>query len=128
MDESRQESGGLFATGKRILQTLYSLAETRLELFVVELQEERIRVFDALMLVSVCVVCSFLALALLTLIVIVVFWEQHRMLVMVLLTLAYAAGAGWSFYRLRRRFAQWQSFSSTLEQIKKDQSCLEKQN
>ena len=128
MDETRHESGGLFATGKRILKTLYSLAETRLELFVVELQEERIRMFDALLLVSVCVLCSFMALALLTLIVIVVFWEQHRILVMVLLTLAYAAGAGWSFYRLRRRFEQWQSFSSTLEQIKKDQSCLEKQN
>ena len=128
MDETRHESGGFLATGKRILRTLYSLAETRLELFLVELQEERIRLFDALLLVGTCLVCTFMALALLTLTLAVIFWEEYRILVLVLLTLAYATGAGWSFYKLRRRFEQWQSFPVTLEQFKKDQTCLEKQN
>ena|SRR5688572_25754407 len=127
MEGARHEPGGLLATGKRILRTLYSLAETRLELFLVELQEERIRLFDALLLVGVCLVCTFMALALLTLTVTVVFWE-HRILVLVSLTLAYGGAAGWSFYRLRRRFERWQSFPATLEQFKKDQACLEKQN
>jgi uncharacterized membrane protein YqjE len=128
MDETRHESGGWLATGKRILRTIYGLAQTRVELFLVELQEERIRLFDALLLVSACVVCSFMALALLTLTVVVIFWEQHRILVLVLLTLTYAVGAGWSYWRLRRRLAEWQSFSATVEEFKKDQACLEKPN
>jgi uncharacterized membrane protein YqjE len=128
MDETRHESGGWLATGKRVLRTICSLAETRVELFLVELQEERIRLFDALLLVSACVVCSFMALALLTLTVVVIFWEQHRILVLVLLTVAYAVGAGWSYWRLRRRLAEWQSFSATVEEFKKDQACLEEPN
>jgi uncharacterized membrane protein YqjE len=128
MDETPHEPGGLWATGKRILRTLCSLAETRVELFLVELQEERIRLLDALLLAGACLVCAFMALALLTLTVVVIFWEQHRILVLVLLTLAYAAAAGWSFYKLRNRLQEWQSFAATLEQFKKDQACLEKQD
>src|SRR5262245_50598894 len=126
MDETPHEPGGLWATGKRILRTLYSLAESRLELFLVELQEERIRLFDALLLAGAFLVCAFMALALLTFTVAVIFWEQHRILVLVLLTLVYAAAAVWSFYKLRNRLQAWQSFAATLEQFKKDQACLEK--
>lgn len=127
MDETRQASGGWLATGKRILRTIYGLAEARAELFLVELQEERIRLLDALLLVSACVVFSFMALALLTLTVVVIFWE-HRVLVLGLLTVAYAAGAAWSFWKLRRRLDKWESFPATLEEFKKDQACLEKQD
>jgi uncharacterized membrane protein YqjE len=128
MDETRHAPGGLLATGKRILRTLYSLLQTRLELFLVELREERIRVFDALLLVGACLVCAFMALALVTVTVAVIFWEQHRVLVLVLLTLVYASGAAWSYWRLRSRFQEWHSFSATLEQFKKDQACLDKPN
>lgn len=128
MDEARHEPGGLLATGKRILRTLFSLGQSRLELFLVEVQEERLRLFGALMLLGACLMCAFMALAMLTLTLAVIFWEQHRILVLVSLTLAYAAGAGWSFWILRRRLHGWQSFSATLEQFKKDQACLEKPN
>ena len=128
MEDTRQEPGGLLATGKRILRTLYSLAQTRLELFLIELQEERLRLFSALLLLGACLVFALMALSLLTLTLAVIFWEQHRILVLVSLTLAYAAGAGWSFWILRRRLQGWTSFSATLEQFKKDQACLEKPN
>lgn len=128
MDHAPQESGGLLATGKRILGTVYSLAETRLELFLLELQEERIRLFDALLLVGLCLVCSLMALVLLTVTVVMVCGENYRLPALVLLTLAYASGAGWSAWKLRRRLQQWQSFAATLEQFRKDQSCLEKPN
>jgi uncharacterized membrane protein YqjE len=128
MDETRNEPRGLLATGKKILRTLHSLAQTRLELFLVELREERIRVFDALLLVGACVACAFMALALLTVTVAVIFWEQHRILVLVLLTLIYTAGAAWSYWRLRSHFQEWNSFSATMEQFKKDQACLDKLN
>jgi uncharacterized membrane protein YqjE len=128
MDETRQDPGGLFATGKRILRTLYRLAQTRLELFLVEWQEERLRLFDALLLFGMCLVCGLMTLALATATLVVIFWEQHRIAVLVSLTLFYAAGAGWSLWRLRNRLRQWQSFSATLEQFKKDQACLDKQN
>ncbi len=128
MDETRHESRGLLATGKRILRTVYRLAETRFELFLVELQEERVRVFDALLLVGSFLLCAFMALALLTVTVVVIFWEQNRVAVLAVLTLTYAGAAGWSFWTLRRRLQDWHSFEATLAELKKDQACLEKNN
>jgi uncharacterized membrane protein YqjE len=128
MDETRQDTGGLLATGRRILRSLHCLAHARLDLFLVELQEERVRLFGALLLIGACLEFAFMALALLTATVVVIFWEQHRILVMVSLTGIYAAGAGWLYWRIRRQLAAWQSFPSTLEQFKKDQTCLENQS
>jgi uncharacterized membrane protein YqjE len=127
MDDPEHEPGGLLATGKRILRSVGDLAHNRLELFLVELKEERIRLFDALLLVALCLLCALMTLALVTFTIVMIFWDEHRVLVLVLLTLVYGAGAGASFWSLRNRLRHWQSFAATMEQIKKDRACLEKQ-
>jgi uncharacterized membrane protein YqjE len=127
MDDPRHEPDGLLATGKRILRTVGDLVQSRLELFLHELKEERIRLLDALLLVAACGVCALMTLALLTFTLVVVFWE-YRVLVLVGLTLAYGAGAVAAFWTLRNRLRAWQSFAATLEQIKKDRACLQKPN
>ena len=127
MDDPQPETDGLLATGKRILRSVADLVQGRLELFLLELKEERIRLFDALLLVAACGVCALMTLALLTFTLVVIFWE-HRVLVLVGLMLAYGAGAGASFWVLRNRLRHWQSFAATLEQIKKDRACLQKPN
>lgn len=128
MDDSQQEPVGLLATGRRILRSVGDLVQCRLELFLLELKEERVRVLDALLLVAACLVCALMTVAMLTLTLLVVFWQEHRVVVLVLLTLVYATGAGACFWALRNRLRDWQSFTATLEQIKKDRACLEKQN
>jgi uncharacterized membrane protein YqjE len=80
-----------------------------------------------LLLVAACVVCALMTLALLTFTLVVIFWE-YRVVVLVVLTLAYGAGAGASFWTLRNRLRHWQSFAATLDQIKKDRACLQKPN
>lgn len=127
MDESPQDSGGLLATGRRILRLLGSLAHSRLDLLLVELKEERIRVLDALLLVVAGVVCAVMALVLFTFTLVVIFWE-HSVLVLVLLTLIYGVGATAAFLTVWDRLRHWNSFSATLEQFKKDRACLEKPN
>lgn len=127
MGESQPDSGGLLATGRRILRLLGSLAHSRLDLFLLELKEERIRVVDALLLVVMGVVCAVMALVLFTFTLVVIFWEQ-RVLVLVVLTLLYGVAASAAFLVLRERLRQWNSFSATLEQFKKDRACLEKPN
>lgn len=127
MDDPQHEPDGLLATGKRILRSVGDLVQCRLELFLLELKEERIRLLDALLLVAACGVCALMTLAVLTFTLVVIFWE-HRVLVLVGLTLAYGAGAGASFWTLRNRLRHWQSFTATLEQIKKDRACLQKPN
>jgi uncharacterized membrane protein YqjE len=127
MDDNQLEADGLLATGKRILRSVGDLVQSRLELFLLELKEERIRLLDALLLVAACGVCALMTLALLTFTLVVIFWE-YRVLVLVGLTLAYGAGAVASFWTLRNRLRAWQSFAATLDQIKKDRACLQKPN
>lgn len=128
MDATPPTEGGLWSAAARICKTLRALAENRVELFLVELKEERARFFDALLLAAAGMVCAIMTLVMLTLTVVVAFWDTHRLLVLGLLTLAYAAAALVAFRTLRARLQQWRAFSATLEQIKKDRSCLEKPN
>jgi len=125
MDDSQHARGGWLATGKRILRLVGDLMQSRLELFLVELEEERLRLFDALLLVAAGLVCVLMTLALLTVTLVLIFWD-YRILVLVLLTLVYAAGAGVAFRKLHNRIRAGQSFAATLDQIKKDRACLQK--
>ena len=127
MDQSSEGSGGLLTAGKRILRSVSDLAQARLELFLVELKEERIRLFDALLLLLIGVSCTLMTLVLLTFTLVLIFWD-HRVLVLIILTLAYALVAGVALLTLRRRLRDWKAFAATLEELKKDRACLDKQN
>ena len=114
----------MFSTFTRMLRTVGNVAENRVELFVTEWREERLRLLDMLVLLLAGTVCAMMALLVITLAIIVVFWDTHRMLVLGLIILAYAGGAGMLFWALRSRLGRWQAFSETLDQIKKDSACF----
>lgn len=128
MDETPPTEGGLLSSITRVFQTLRETAENRLELFIVELKEERIRLFDAWLLLAVAVVCALMALVTLTVTVVVIFWDTHRLLALVLVTLAYVVGATVALFRLRARLQRWKAFPATLDEIKKDAACFKKPN
>ena len=109
------------------MRSVCDLARARVELFLVELKEERIRLFDAVLLLLLGVGCTLMTLVLLTFTLVLIFWD-HRVLVLILLTLAYALVAGVALWTLRRRLRDWNAFAATLEEFKKDRACLEKQN
>ena len=109
------------------MRSVYDLACARLELFLVELKEERLRLFDALLLVMLGVIGALMTLVLLTFTLVLIFWD-YRVLVLVILTLLYGLGAGAAFWTLRNRLREWDAFAATLEELKKDRACLDKQS
>jgi uncharacterized membrane protein YqjE len=128
MDSNPPAGEGLFRIVPRLLRTLREAAANRLELFLVECQEERLRLMEALLLAATVLVCATLALVLLTFALVVIFWDTHRVLVLMLLTGAYAVGAVAAGVTLRARLRRWQPFGATLEEIRKDRECLEQTN
>lgn len=128
MSETPQAEDGLLAPVTRLLKTLVNLLENRLELFLVELQEERVRLVDVLLLAAMGGLAALMTLILITLTVVVIFWDNHRVLVLVLFTIAYATAAAVAFWTLRSRLNRWRAFTTTLDQIKKDRAWFEKQN
>ena len=128
MEDAPPTEGGIFATVTRLFQRLCDLAENRLELFLVELKEERLRLFDALFLFAMGIVFAMMTLFMVTLTVLVIFWDTHRMLVVALVTLAYGIAATVTIVTLRNRLLRWRAFSTTLEQFKKDRACFKPPN
>jgi uncharacterized membrane protein YqjE len=109
MEDTSTGPGGLLTTGKRIARSIGDLVQTRLELFLVELKEERFRVLDALVLMGLGAVCGLMVLVL-------------------ILAMLYGLGAGAAFWTLRQRLRNWNAFAATLEEMKKDRECLDKQS
>ena len=124
MSEPSNAETGLLASVKKILHALQSFVESRIELFLVELQEERVRVVEVLLLAICGVFCSVMALLLITFTLVVIFWEDHRGLVLALLIVAYGGCAFAAILAIRRRLLNWQAFSATLAQLKKDRECF----
>ena len=72
-------AGNLLASLRRAGGTLLALVETRLELFVVEFEEERARLGGLLLIGALAFLFLALGIALVTLFLIVLFWESHRL-------------------------------------------------
>lgn len=128
MDEEPKPEDGVFSAVSRAVRTLRETVENRIELFLLEAKEDRLRLFDALCLAVVAVVLALMTMVLVTLTVVVIFWDTHRLLALVIMTLLYGAAATVTFVKLRSRLKNWQPFRATLEQLEKDRACFKKKN
>src|SRR5207247_7582908 len=125
MEPSTDSSPGLFSSVKRLLNTALAGAENRIELFLVELREARVRVFDVLLLGCAAAVLGFMALLMVTVTLVVVFWDSARVPVLGGLSACYSLATIGVLWRLKVRLGNWSFFSATLDEIKKDRDGLE---
>lgn len=76
-------SGGpaerVIQAAQKLLHTLVESGETRLRLAVIELQEERARLFSLLLLTGIGLVLLAFGIGMLMLLIILAFWEEHRL-------------------------------------------------
>jgi uncharacterized membrane protein YqjE len=114
------------ASPKRFARRLLTIGENRLELFMVELQEERERVMFAAFLALGTGVCALLAIIALTATFAVIFWAHSPVLVLLTVTGIYTAGAVYLYLRLTALLRNWEVFPATLAELRKDCACLDK--
>ncbi|GHC31560.1 phage holin family protein [Aidingimonas halophila] len=117
----------LFDATKRLIQSLLSTGETRLRLAVVELEEERARLFTLLLISGISLILLMLGLVVLTLFVVVIFWESYRLEAIggcaAVLLLSGTGLALWVRRQARRRTL----LKSTLKQLATDRDLLERE-
>ena len=128
MDTSTEPSPGLFSAVRRLLNTALAGIENRIELFLVELREERFRIFEVLLLGCAAALLGFMALLTVTVTLVVLFWDSARVQVLVVLSACYSLAAIGVVWRLKLRLRSWSSFSATLDELKKDRACFEDEN
>ena len=124
METSTVSFNELAATSRTFARRLWTIGENRLELLAVEVQEERLHLLHTFLMALG--VATFGLLACLTLTAALVVWLWAWPLT-VLLTLTGLYGvAGICLYRrLIGVMRNWQTLSASLDQLRKDRTCLE---
>ena len=128
MESSVSSVGQLVATSKRFARRLLTIGENRLELLVVEVQEERARLLHAILLALGAAAFGLLAGIALTAAIAVVLWPYSPVAVLLTLAGLYAGAAAGLYWRLSGLLRNRKALSATLEQLRKDRACLEKQD
>lgn len=118
--------GGLFQSLRRLADTLVGIAQLRLELFGTELEQQKQRVFDALLRAAVGLLLIGLALVLFIGFVVLLFQEGYRLAAVGVLALAFAAAGGWLLRSARQRLQAGPGgpFALSLSELRSDRSAL----
>lgn len=117
---------GIAALGRRMLTTVLSALQTRGELFVTELEEEKTRVVELLIWAMVAGFLSLMFLVVFTGVVIYLFPEGSRIYAGVGFCVLYLAGAILALVNLKALIKNSPPpFNDTLNELKKDRACLE---
>jgi uncharacterized membrane protein YqjE len=113
------------SAGYRAASTLLRLGANRVELFALELEEERERMRRAAILAVVAAVFGVLAGVAFTVALVLLLWQYSAVLALIAPAAAYGAIAAVLFNRLKTLQREWRSFEATREQLKKDRAALE---
>ena len=104
---------------------LLTVGANRLELLMVEVQEERERLLRAILLALSVAVFGLLAGMTLTGLIVVSLWGVSPVAVLATLTGIYAAASVYLYRRLAALLRDWKTLSATLDQLQKDTACLQ---
>ncbi|MEQ1518824.1 MAG: phage holin family protein, partial [Usitatibacteraceae bacterium] len=114
---------------KRLVSSLFAIFATRLELLANELQEERLRLTQMLLLALFALFCFGMALLLLTVFVVVLFWDDHRLAVLGGTCAVFSIAGVVLILRLRATGrAGSKLFSASLAELEKDGQALREVN
>jgi uncharacterized membrane protein YqjE len=116
----------LAAPSKDVARRLMTIGENRLELLMVEVQEERERLLRALLLALGVALFAFLGGIALTTALVVLLWSISPLGVLLALTALYSAASILLYCRFTVLQREWKSFPATIDQLRKDRACLEK--
>lgn len=110
----------------QLASTLVSIVGTRLELFSIELAEQRLRIIKVMCLTAGAVLCLLLALLVVSLLIALYFWPtEYRYLALGLLALVYVVIAlGLAWWVRKELCASPVPFEATLDELKRDLSLV----
>jgi uncharacterized membrane protein YqjE len=99
------ESGhGLFASLRQLLATAIEIAAVRLALLSTEIEQEKLRLFDAVLWAGLALILLTVGVLLLSAFIVLSFWESYRLPILGALTVLYLGGGVWLMRCARQRF------------------------
>jgi len=124
-DPDTDGHAGLLESARRLAATAVGVVHTRLSLLSNELEEERLRIAQILLLGAVALFCGFIGILLVTLTVVVAFWDSHRLLALAVLSGLYLAGGVAAALALKSKAARRpRLFAGSLAELARDRDVL----
>ncbi|CAH0354515.1 phage holin family protein [Aquabacterium sp. CECT 9606] len=125
MSESTTTRGGLLASLQGLLVTLLAIFQTRLELLVTELEEEKLRLLKVLAWGAVALLLGGMGMLFVAAFITVLFWDEHRLLALGLMAVFFVATCLAAVWRAN---THWQVatglLSATLAELDQDRRAL----
>src|SRR4051812_24943078 len=129
MDTSSHASTSIIGSLRTLGDGLIASVHDRLELFSVELQEEKFRLVQTFLWISAAVFTGVMAIVFASLTLVYLFWESARIAVLGGLTVLYGGALLSIIVAFRRYLARQPSpFAATLQEIGKDRACIQPKN
>lgn len=122
MSDSRRS---LLESTQTLLDTVLGLLQTRIELLATEIEEEKLRLLGMVVFGASAFVLLSLGLVFASITITVLLWDEHRLLVLALMSAFFLIGGGITlFLTLRNRGQREQLFSASLAELKQDRAAL----
>jgi len=123
MAAESSNSVGIFGLLRRLGRTAIGTLQNRVELAAVELQEERQRVLELILLAGGALMLAGIALVLFSAAIVFVFARDYRIYAALGLGVLYLVGATVLCFRIKA-VLHTSPFTETVNQIRKDVECL----
>jgi uncharacterized membrane protein YqjE len=116
---------GLLASLRRLLATLLELGHVRLELVLNELDQQKLRLFDALLIAAASLVALALGLVLLVAFFVSLFSEPQRPIVLGVLMVLFVGCSVWGLLAARAKLrVAGRSLEASLAELRRDAADL----
>jgi uncharacterized membrane protein YqjE len=127
MEAPTEHPPGVVASSRRLWRTILAMAENRIELLLVELEEERRRAVQALLMGVALGALGLMTLLVATFSLVFVVSEEDRAGVLLVLSACYALATAAAYWRLHRLLGNWSAFSASLAEFRKDKAWMQEE-
>ena len=126
MESPAPASAGIMGSFRTLGDSLLASVQDRLELFSLELQEEKLRLVQTFFWISATIFTGMMAITFASLTLVYLFWDSARLAVLGGLALLYTGALVAIIIALRRFLArQPRPFDATLQELGEDRTCME---
>ena len=116
---------GVIAALRSLAANTVAIVHTRLELLANEVEEERVRTLQIVLLAVIALFCAAVGVLLITTWIVVALWEQYRLATLAALALAYLIAAGIALRKLKAKTAaRPKLFTTSLAELARDRDLL----
>jgi len=118
-------STGVLASLRSLVANVLALTHTRLQLLASDLEEQRLRALEMIVLGAIAFFCGTLGVVLVSAWIVVAFWDNYRLVTLGVLAAAYFVVCVVVLMRLKAKMlSRPQLFAASLAELQRDEELL----